>query len=242
MMRIWLAPLAAFCLSDSAIAADAPQSRAIGYSADGKYFAFEQYGIEDGSGFPFWDIFVLDLAADKWVPGTPVRTRIDSEDAKLKQARASVYAEAKPVIARLQIDEPADMLLANPAQEVAGDRTKVSFNTFYHYRNVEYPGDYQLAVTTIDLPVPANCTDPDFKPAGMRLTLNNLQTGATEVLAEDEAIPKSRHCPLFYDIEAVYAPSDYGVSGRHVALIGVYSRGFEGEDRHVLAVPFDLAK
>jgi predicted secreted protein len=241
-MRAGLALVAGLWLAAPALAADGAQSQAIGYSADGKYFAFEQYGIEDGSGFPFWDIFVLDLAADSWVPGTPVRIRIDSEDAKLKDARAKAHAAAKPVIDRLGIDEPANLLLANPQTEILADRSTVNFNAFYRYREPQAQGDYQLAVTTIDLPVPANCTDPDFKPLGLQLTLKDLKTGGTEVLAKDEAIPKSRYCPLFYDIEAVYAPSSYDVPGRHVAIIGYYSRGFEGEDRRFLAVPFDLAK
>ena len=102
--------LSAFLASAPALAADGAQSRAIGYSADGKYFAFEQFGVQDGSGFPYWDVFVLDLAANDWVKGTPVRILVEDEEQRLPEARRQAMAKAGPVIERLAITEPADLL------------------------------------------------------------------------------------------------------------------------------------
>jgi predicted secreted protein len=31
----------------------------LGFSSDGKSFAFEEYGVQDGSGFPYANIFVV---------------------------------------------------------------------------------------------------------------------------------------------------------------------------------------
>ena len=101
------------------------------------------------------------------------------------------------------------------------------------------PQAYELSVKSLDLPVPPECTDPDFKPMGMELTLKVNLPGKTFTLAKDTSIPKSRTCPLRYDIEAIYTRSGYG-EGMEVAIIGVYSRGFEGEDRRFIAVPFNL--
>ena len=44
----------------------------IGYSEDGRIFAFEEFGIQDGSGFPYSNIYVVDLPADKWAYGIAV--------------------------------------------------------------------------------------------------------------------------------------------------------------------------
>jgi predicted secreted protein len=228
--------LSAFLGMAPALAADGAQSRAIGYSADGKYFAFEQFGVQDGSGFPYWDVFVLDLAANDWVKGTPVRILVEDEEQRLPEARRQAMAKAGPVIERLAITEPADLLLANPFTEAVPDRTRVRFGIFHN--TMEPP--YELSVANVDLPAPADCSDPDFKPYGMALTLKVLTTGKSVTIARDESIPKSRLCPLRYDIEAVYTPSGFGNPGLQVALIGVYSRGFEGENRRIIAVPFEL--
>ena len=64
MWRLLFLVLSSLLAAAPALAADGAQSRALGYSADGKYFAFEQFGVQDGSGFPYWDVFVLDLAAN----------------------------------------------------------------------------------------------------------------------------------------------------------------------------------
>jgi predicted secreted protein len=225
-----------------ALAADGAQSRAIGYSADGKYFAFEQYGIQDGSGFPYWDIFVLDLAANAWVEGTPARALVENEEARLSEARVKAHAAADAILMQLNIVEPADLLVANPQTEAVPDRRAARFDAYYGYRSDDSRGQFEIRVADLELPSPAECTDPDFKPVGMVFSVTDHKTGQTRELARDGSIPKSRNCPTGYDIEAVFAPSNYGNSGRHVAIVGVYSRGFEGEDRRFIAVPFDLSE
>ena len=50
-----------------------------GFSDDGAYFAFEQYGIQDGSGFAYASFTIVDVKTDSWVPGTPVKVRLDDE-------------------------------------------------------------------------------------------------------------------------------------------------------------------
>lgn len=226
------------------LAADGAQSRALGYSADGKYFAFEQYGVQDGSGFPYWDVFVLDLAKDSWAPDTPVRVMVEDETKKLADARKQAMDKASPILTRLSVTSPADLLLANPFTETVPDREKVRFDAYYNSMGGALEpkdrGAYELSVRTLDLPAPPECSDPDFKPMGMKVTIRKIDSDKVTTVTVDSAIPKSRNCPLHYDIEAIYAPTDYDSPAPKVVLIGVYSRGFEGEDRRIIAVPFDL--
>jgi predicted secreted protein len=49
----------------------------LGFSADASIFAFEEHGIQDGSGFPYANRFYIDVATDGFVAGTPIRVRID---------------------------------------------------------------------------------------------------------------------------------------------------------------------
>jgi predicted secreted protein len=45
-------------------------------------FAFEEYGVQDGSGFPYANRFYIDVDTDSFiVADSPIRVRIDDEDA-----------------------------------------------------------------------------------------------------------------------------------------------------------------
>jgi predicted secreted protein len=97
-------------------------------------------------------------------------------------------------------------------------------------------------VKDVALPAPAECTETDIAmPVGMEVTVKNLKTGQTKSIAKDSTIPKSRYCPHAYDIEAIFAPSAYNMPNDPVvALIGTYSRGFEGSNRRFIALPIEL--
>ena len=41
----------------------------LGLSPDEKYFAFAQYGEQDGSGFPYAELYLIDIAKNDFVPG-----------------------------------------------------------------------------------------------------------------------------------------------------------------------------
>src|SRR5690606_10447936 len=79
--------LAALAMASVAQAGDRALFDALGYSPDGRYFAFEEYGVQDGSGFPYSNIYVIDLVDDVWVGGSPFRVRIDADGAPQQAAR-----------------------------------------------------------------------------------------------------------------------------------------------------------
>ena len=87
---VFAAALLASC--GCALAADGAEFNAIGYSPDSRYFAFEQYGVQDGSGFPYWQVFVVDLKTNEWVKGAPVRVVLENEQAKLSAARDKAHS------------------------------------------------------------------------------------------------------------------------------------------------------
>jgi hypothetical protein len=101
LRQVWVfvAVLLASALGELATsqAAELAESAVIGYSVDGRYFAFEEFGIQDGSGFAYSNLFVIDLERDRWVPGTPVRRRGLDETERLFDVRAEAMAEAQPI-------------------------------------------------------------------------------------------------------------------------------------------------
>src|SRR3569623_978787 len=86
----------------------------IGYSEEGPYFAFEEFGTHDGSGANFSSIYIIDLSTDKWVQGAPftVDTSDDADpEAKLLgQVRTEAMAKAKAKLAELKITSPYTIL------------------------------------------------------------------------------------------------------------------------------------
>lgn len=247
-MRRLFSALLLLVIATSAQAADGAQSRAIGFSADGRYFAFEQYGIQDGSGFAYSDIFVLDVIADSWVKGTPIRVLDENETNEVDTARAKALTQAAAVLKETGATGGVDTLAHMPFTELGAERGKVRFARYYASTAdtgaYDALGSWELSVKNVPVPVPADCTDTDIAmPMGMEVTLKSVKSGTAKAIAKDTSLPKSRFCAHDYDIEAIFAPSRYDIKNeRFVALIGVYSRGFEGSDRRFIAVPFELVE
>lgn len=219
-----------------ASAAELAEPNIIGYSVDGRHFAFEQFGVQDGSGFAYSEIFVLDLEADRWVPGTPIRKRGVDESERLFDVRAEAMAEAEPHLARLHISAAYRTLAATTPMEDGEQERVLTFNP----RPILTPIDPLRTMRLERLPMagPRDCFDM-VETAGFLLTLQ-VEGGAAHTIHRDERLPYSRACPATYGISAIITPFDRA-PGRAVALISVYQLGFEGLDRRFLAVPFDLS-
>lgn len=222
-------------------AADNAERAIIGFSPDGRYFAFEQYGIQDGSGFPYSEIFVVDLDANSWVKGSPFREKSEDDGALVSAARAKAHKAAAALIAELKIAEPGEVLASSPPTETSPDRRRLSFDSFY-MSQVKQPGDgYALSLDLIPFAAPESCYAEDGKQMGFKLAIADRSKNISREVHKDAAIPSSRYCPRDYDIADVIAYGSYSSVGpRFVALIGVYMPGFEGVNRRFIAVPFSL--
>jgi predicted secreted protein len=222
-------------------AADNAERAVIGFSPDGRYLAFEQYGVQDGSGFPFSEIFILDLDANQWVKGSPFRAKVEKDGAPVSAARAKSAKAAQALLAQLKTTEPGEVLASQPPTQSPRDRHRLSFDPFYASLPSRPVGRYTLNLELVGFPAPENCYAEDGKQVGFRLTIIDNDHKTTAEVHKDLAIPGSRHCPRDYDIADIIAyrsPSSLGA--RSVALIGVYMPGFEGLNRRLIAVPFTL--
>jgi predicted secreted protein len=221
----------------AAQAGDAAKLDILGFSKDGSVFAFEEYGVQDGSGFPYSNRFYIDTEGDKFLAKTPVRVRLDDENSSLENARNKAGLDAQGVTSLTDEElrsNAGQTVGANPVTELSADPYKVKVNP----RPVFPAIDPALTVQLEDVPVPASETCQNIgEIKGFRLTL--LEDGADakpELLHEDTSIPASRGCPQGYSIGAVQ--TFYPPNGQRViaVMIAVRGMGFEGPDYRWLAV------
>jgi predicted secreted protein len=207
----------------------------IGFSEEGRYFAFEEYGIQDGSGFPYSTIYLIDLSSDTWVQGSPYRYRADDETETLARARNESAAMAAGKIAELGIDQPADVIALNGDGE-AGDGLTLEFAQPGYFPG-ETLDEYVLTLDVFDADTVEDCSTYTGEPAkGYALTLVD-NNGMHELHRDTGTLPKSRGCITGYRLYAVVTPQYAAPYRNGVAIISTYPVGFEGPDRRFLAVP-----
>jgi predicted secreted protein len=221
-------------LAAAASAGDFSQHRVFGFSPSGSHFAFEEFGIQDGSGFPYATVYLIDVASDGWVPGSPVRVRLENDGASLAEACAQAEAGSATLRRQYGTDAKPNHVASNPVTELTADPRYVRVNPRLVVPPVDDP--YSFKLVSYPLPVDETC-DAFGETKGFRLTVErDAQDGRRIVANEDSAIPASRGCPLDYRIAEIY--TFYPEAGPPVfaALIRIVQVGFEGPDGRLIAV------
>ncbi|WP_245319470.1 DUF2259 domain-containing protein [Mesorhizobium temperatum] len=255
--KVGSAVLAAMLLvvASAVQAGDAAARRIIGFSPDGSYFAFEQYGTLDaGASDSGWsEIDIIDTRTDEFVGGKPIRIVDETEEATLTvdQARAQAAAQAAPILARYAI--------APRGERTAVDRftfpdDMVAYQDIARLEQVSQkslsPSYDELGISSIQLDqiLADNTTDCSSsfdetqqgaatgKGLGFRLTLQGQDGKPFKLLHEDKAVPGSRNCPTSYSLSESYAFTPDGKPAVLAVLVQRFSQGFEGRDRRFIAV------
>lgn len=221
-----------------ASAGDFAQVEVHGFSDDGHTFAFEQYGIQDGSGFPYSDIFVINVVDDTWIKPFPLRLRDEAEDLDsyydyelIDRVRGANQKAARNSPHFARIKGLGQTVGHNPPTEISSDPHSLIVNP----RMVVPPIDNLLDFHIEEYPMKAGaCASYGAETKGFRLTLRHQ--GAERVLNEDKKVPKSRGCPLRYRIERVVTYYPKGLPPVFAVLVLMETHGFEGPDGRYLAI------
>lgn len=231
---------AAFVSTAPAFAGDAAQIDFIGFSENKRFFAFEEFGIRDGSGGPYSSVYVIDLETDSWAGGAPFTVSVDDETAKLGDIRAGALAKAKPAIDRLQLSFPAEILaLRADADPQTGDSTTIGYGPYGPTPG--QPTEIEtLQLTTFEAPSKEDCASYGVTSLGFALSLTKA-SGTNQEIHRDTIVPASRGCALSYKLYAVVAPFYWQWNAdQAVAIVSVDKLGFEGPDRRFIAVPIPI--
>ena len=207
MPALLLASGAALAASHPASAGDSAQLQVIGYSADGKVFGFEEYGIQDGSGFAYSHIFLIDTDTDKFLAGTPIKVLVEDEES-LGKIRKLARSKAQPLIDRHQLDNDPGVLAAyNPVSEADSDPHTLRY---YPYpSNPPRSQTYTLKLTEKPLPAPKSCLNMVGTYSGFSLAFSEVAGEATaQQIYEEKQVPASRNCPNGYRLAAIVSSED----------------------------------
>ncbi|KQZ78269.1 hypothetical protein ASD64_13100 [Mesorhizobium sp. Root157] len=229
-----LALLAPLAVPAAASAGDAAQLEILGFSQDGGIFAFEEYGIQDGSGFPYANRYYIDTATDTFAKGTPIRVRIDDEAATLATARDQARQQGEVIVKQSELATNHGFTAGfNPVTELSADPLRIVVNPRPVFPAIDPPLEFRLEV--LPMVEAENCHGLGEASGFRLLRVDGTAGGQTQVLHEDKSVPQSRGCPTGYSIGAVQTFTKDALE-RYAVLIAVRRIGFEGPDYRWIAV------
>ena len=222
-------------LFSTAKAGDIAARHIIGFSPDGAYFAFEEYGVQDGSGFPYANIYFSNTRENSWVKGSPIRVLIQDEQTDLAIARERAVTQAAALIKKFKIQPGGQILAHNPVTELNRPTDEVTVAP----GNAPFLQKHALtfAVKALSLET-KRCKDYGAEAQmGYVLTAQRYGSEGEQTLHKDKRIPTSRGCPKRYAISDVirFMPPSETKKALYIVLLQVFSYGFEGDDGRYLA-------
>ncbi len=216
----WLQPAAA---------GDTASVNVLGFSADGRVFAFEEYGVQDGSGFPYAHRFYLDTANDKFIAGTPIRVLLEDETLGVQAARAQARFRGEKIVKDATLDANRGNLAGfNAVTEASADPHRLAVNP----RSVFPPIDslLELRLEEFAIDPPQRCQGIDGIVGFRLLRIDGTPGGRTKLLHEDKTVPLSRGCPNGYRLSGIQTFFPDAGQDVYAVLIAIRRFGFEGPD------------
>ncbi|MER9264377.1 DUF2259 domain-containing protein [Mesorhizobium sp. M0410] len=215
-------------------AGDVAELEILGFSRDGGVFAFEEYGVQDGSGFPYANRYYIDTADDSFLKGSPIRVRLDDANAAVDAARLQARQKGEAIVSQAELKANRGITAGfNPVTELSADPFRMVVNPRPIFWPVDEPLEFRL--DQIGMNDTERCQSQGEINGFRLLRIEAKDGGQTSIIHEDKSIPQSRGCPTGYQIGAVQTFSLDSLSA-YAVLIAVRQYGFEGPDYRWIAV------
>jgi len=197
---------------------DTSTCRIIGFSRNGEYLAFERYGIYDGSGFPYSEIFIVNAIQNSWAITPRILIQGDTGEDDDADPRKKNLNRAAAELARFGI------IAGNSGRAIQFEH---SADTETDLKRFTLKG-ISYALRLVEMSTERDCFG--FGKAKIfELTLTREHR--TKTLQRDRALPRSRGCALRYTIDQVYIYRNI-----IAVFIAVITPGFEGPNIRQLVV------
>ena len=232
--------LAFIALTGTVLGASNTQVSPIGYSSQGRYFAYEEFGQDIQTGTGFSNIHIVDLIQISQVVGTPITYQASLNEQSLADIRRRSLADAQLFLNSVNVTTPAQTIVMIGDGQLDTERNRLEFGipvlTDAELSSRSASSRYLLRLKTFETPSTLQCSDfMQTPPLGFSLEVANYGSGVE--VYKDTVLARSRECPFNYELYSVTIP--FGAPGvtDSVGLISVDTHGEGGVKRHFLAIP-----
>lgn len=239
-----LITILALLFSQSALAGDASFFSSLGFSQDGKYFAFTEEGVYDGLGAYWIELGIIEVDQNKYVGRLHIGGESDEGDITTEDHRDLYLRTLKQ---KLSFESYGFSKKVRQETLIKREQKDLS-----HYTNTLFSIDYwatggassqfptfKLILDEIPAPINADnewCEDwmgDSNSMIELRLVANpnNGENGFVNELQIDKKQPKVRSCAYNYSIREVHY-----YKGKIAVVIRYQSPGFEGPNERNMIV------
>lgn len=229
-----------FVFSIHATAGDASEFRNLGFSTDGKYYAFVQYGTYDGWGAGYAKIDVIDVASNNLIKRVLVNDEDMVDDPTMTQEEIIQKAMTEAKLSSqygISGSNMGNTLISRPNTDFSNYLNTVFSREYWAQGGASTTVlTYKLDLKEVPAPVEAGNNDwcwTDSNMIELSMSWDDNYDGVfeTQTLQKDTRQPKSRACSYAYSVQYVVADKD----GVAVAL-RYQGPGFEGPDYRYIVV------
>ena len=201
------------------LAGDIASIQPIGFSADGKVFAFQEFGIEEGSNAPYSNTYFIDTDKGQYLEDTPFRTELTDKDANLSKARRQNLTAARGQMDKYDLlTNPGLIAAFNPPTELGSPAKTLRYTTLATDGPPKSP--YTLSLGELPIAAPQDCAAVAKRVLGFSLQMIEKE-GAPNRQAARQAttVPAERVCSVEYRIGGAMVYQPEGGNPVHVALV-----------------------
>ncbi|MBY5566953.1 DUF2259 domain-containing protein [Rhizobium leguminosarum] len=201
------------------LAGDIANIQPIGFSADGKVFGFQEFGIEESGNLPYSNTYFIDTEGGHYIEGTPFHTELTDKDANLSKARRQNLTAARSQMDKYDLlTNPGLIAAFNPPTELGSPSKTLRYTTLATDGPPKAP--YTLSLGEMPVPTPKDCAAVDKRVIGFSLQMIEKEGAPNRQAARQAtAVPAERVCSVEYRIGGAVVYQPEGGNQVHIALV-----------------------
>ncbi|MEH7836823.1 DUF2259 domain-containing protein [Rhizobium laguerreae] len=201
------------------LAGDIANIQPIGFSADGKVFGFQEFGIEESGNLPYSNTYFIDTEDGHYLEGTPFHTELTDKDANLSKARRQNLTAARSQMDKYDLlTNPGLIAAFNPPTELGSPSKTLRYTTLATDGPPKAP--YTLSLGEMPVPTPKDCAAVDKRVIGFSLQMIEKEGAPNRRAARQAtAVPAERVCSVEYRIGGAVVYQPEGGNQVHIALV-----------------------
>ncbi|MGO7169095.1 DUF2259 domain-containing protein [Rhizobium leguminosarum] len=206
-------------LPGPSLAGDIANIQPIGFSADGKVFGFQEFGIEESGNLPYSNTYFIDTEDGHYLEGTPFHTELTDKDANLSKARRQNLTAARSQMDKYDLlTNPGLIAAFNTPTELGSPSKTIRYTTLATDGPPKSP--YTLSLGEMPVPTPKDCAAVDKRVIGFSLQMIEKEGAPNRQAARQAtAVPAERVCSVEYRIGGAVVYQPEAGNQVHIALV-----------------------